>query len=170
MKVLIALLVLVLGSAVPGGAQAPSGSAGSQSPASPNAQTAPGTSAEANANPTASANQNDSVLQSQIENALRNEPALSSSHIAVNVTAESISLSGTVGSGKDKQTAERIAQSFDGNRKMNDTLAITGHGHSDLAPDHSALNNSGTGNTQNPSTSQGNNNGTNNPPTKPPQR
>jgi hypothetical protein len=169
MKALIALLGLVLGSAVLGGAQAPSGSAESLSPTSPNAQTAPGNSAEASANPTASANQNDSVLQSQIENALRNEPALSSSHIAVAVTTESITLSGTVGSGKDKQTAERIAQSFDGNRKMNDTLAITGHGHSDLASDHSAMNNSGTGNTQNPATGQGNN-GTNNPPTKPPQR
>ncbi len=168
MKALIALLVL--GLAVLGGAQAPSGSAGSQSPTSPNAQTAPGNSAEAGANPTLSTNQNDSVLQSQIENALRNEPALGSSHITVNVTDESISLSGTVGSGKDKQTAERIAQSFDGNRKMNDTLAITGHGHSDLAPDHSALNNSGTGNTQNPAAGQSNNNGTNNPPTKPPQR
>jgi hypothetical protein len=169
MKALIALLVLVLGSAVLGCAQAPSGSAGSQSPTSPNAQTAPGNSADAGANPTPSTDQNDNVLQSQIESALRNEPALSSSHIAVNVTAESISLSGTIGSGKDKQTAERIAQSFDGNRKMNDTLAITGHGHSDLAPDHSALNNSGTGNTQTPATSQGNN-GNNNPPTKPPQR
>jgi hypothetical protein len=169
MKAYITLFVVVLWLAVIGVAQAPSGSAASQSPTSPNAQTAPGNSADASASPTASPNQNDGVLQSQIENALRNEPALTSSHIAVNVTAESISLSGTVGSGKDKQTAERIAQSFDGNRKMNDTLAVTGHGHSDLAPDHSAMNNSGTGNTQNPATSQGNN-GTSNPPTKPPQR
>ncbi len=90
---------------------------------SPNAQTAP---SNASANPPGSANQNDSSLQSQIANALRDEPALSNSHIVVNVTAESIDLSGTVGSGKDKQTAERIAQSFDGNRKLNDSLAITG--------------------------------------------
>ena len=66
------------------------------------------------------------MLQSQIENAIRNEPSLSNSHVVVNVSAESIDLTGTVSSSKDKQNAERIAQSFDGNRKLNDTLMITG--------------------------------------------
>ena len=41
-----------------------------------------------------------------------------------------IDLSGTVGSSKDKTTAERIASSFDGNRKLTDNIAITGAGHS----------------------------------------
>ena len=93
-------------------------------------------------------NQNDGLLQSQIQNALRNEPSLSNSHIVVNVTAEGIDLSGTVDSSKDRQAAERIAQSFDGNRKLTDNVMITGNGHSDLPPDHSAMNNSGTGNTK----------------------
>lgn len=84
----------------------------------------------------------------------------------MNVSTESIDLGGTVGSSKDKQTAERIAQSFDGNRRLNDNLMITGHGHSDLASDHSAMNNGGTGNAQNPTTSQGST-VTNNPPDPP---
>ena len=90
------------------------------------------------------------TLQSHIADALRNEPTLTDSHLGVNVTDRSIDLTGTVGSSQDKQTAERIAQSFDGNRKLNDKITITGHGHSDMAPDHSAINNGGTGNAPNP--------------------
>ena len=164
MKGNVIFLALVFSATGWGVAQAPAGSGG-QSKSSPAAQTAPGNSA-ASENPW-SGQQNDSTLQSQIENALRNEPALSNSHVTVNITAESIDLSGTVGSSKDKLAAERIAQSFDGNRRLNDNLMVTGHGHSDLAPDHSALNNSGTGNTQNPVTTQGND-GNANPPSSPP--
>jgi hypothetical protein len=83
----------------------------------------------------------------------------------VKVNPDSIDLSGTVGSTKDKQTAERIAQSFDGNRKLNDSLMVTGHGHSDMAPEHSAINNGGTGNAPNPAMQGSNaNNGTSNQP------
>jgi osmotically-inducible protein OsmY len=94
------------------------------------------------------------AVQSQIESALRNEPALTSSHIAVNVTDSAIDLSGTVGSSKDKLSAERIAQSFGVNRKLNDKLNVTGHGHSDLAQDHSAMNNAGTGDSTKPNPPQ----------------
>jgi hypothetical protein len=94
-------------------------------------------------------NGDNGALQAQIENALRNEPSLSSSHVAVNVTDSAVELSGTVGSSKDKVAAERIAQSFGTNRKLNDKLMVTGHGHSDMAQDHPAMNNSGTGNTGN---------------------
>jgi osmotically-inducible protein OsmY len=102
------------------------------------------------ANAAAAGDQSSSRLQSRIQDALRNEPTLSSSHVTVNVTETTIDLAGTVGSGKDKQTAERIAQSFDGNRQMKDNLVVTGHGHSDMAPEHSAMNNGGTGNAPNP--------------------
>ncbi len=98
-------------------------------------------------------------LQSRIDDALRNEPALGASHVVSNVTDTGIELSGTVGSAKDKQTAERIASSFNGNRKLTDNIVVTGAGHSDLAPNHPAMNNSGVGNAPNPSTS----NGTSNP-------
>ena len=123
MKAYITGFVFVLSLAVLAVAQAPSGNTVNQ-PATPaSAQTVP---SDAAANPPAPANQNDAMLQSQIENAIRNEPSLNASHVVVNVSPESIDLSGTVGSGKDKLNAERIAQSFDGNRKMNDTLLITG--------------------------------------------
>ena len=160
--IFLALVFSATGCAV---AQTPGDSA-DQSKSSPAAHTVPVNSA-ASENPQLG-QQNDSALQSQIENALRNEPALNSSHVTVNVTAESIDLSGTVGSTKDKLAAERIAQSFDGNRKLNDNLMVTGHGHSDLAPDHSALNNGGTGNTQNPVTTQGNDRNTNPRGSQPP--
>jgi hypothetical protein len=69
------------------------------------------------------------------------------------VTDNGIELSGTVGSTKDKQTAERIASSFDGNRKLTDNISVTGAGHSDLAPNHPAMNNGGVGDAPNPATS-----------------
>lgn len=93
------------------------------------------------------------ALQSRIDDALRNEPALGASHVVSNVSDNGIELSGTVGSTKDKQTAERIASSFDGNRKLTDNIVVTGAGHSDLAPNHPAMNNGGVGNAQNPATS-----------------
>jgi len=68
------------------------------------------------------------ALQSRIQEALREEPALSGSRITVNVTDSAIELAGTVNSGKDRQTADRIAQSFDGNRKFEDKLVVTGTG------------------------------------------
>lgn len=70
--------------------------------------------------------ENSATLRSQIENALSNEPSLSGSHVSVNVTDNEIQLSGTAASPKDKLTAERIAQSFDGNRKFTDNLLVTG--------------------------------------------
>ena len=39
--------------------------------------------------------------------------------------------SGTVATGKEKQTAKRIAQSYAGNRKVKDHLTVSGQGSSD---------------------------------------
>lgn len=105
-------------------------------------------------------------LQAQIDSAIRNEPTLTNSHVAVAVSDSTIDLSGTVPTGKDKITAERIARSYGSNRKVNNKLMVTGHGHSDMAPDHPAMNNSGTGNAvkPNPPGSQGTNGSSTNPP------
>lgn len=149
---LIAVILLAVGVAV---AQAPAAPTGIQSAPSPSPNNVSNSSNGNGADRSATGDQNDQPLQSQIENALRNQPTLRSSRILVNVSNGSIELGGTVGSSKDKQTAERIAQSFDGNRKLNDNLMITGNGQSDLAPGPSATNNSGTGNAQNPTASQG---------------
>jgi hypothetical protein len=69
-----------------------------------------------------------SALQARIQEALRNEPTLNSSHVTAAVTERTIELSGTVNSSEDKQTAERIASSFDGNRQLSDKLVVTGGG------------------------------------------
>jgi hypothetical protein len=63
-------------------------------------------------------------LKSQIENALRNEPTLSNANVAVTVTDSNIDLSGSVPTANDKQTAERIAQSYSGNRQLTDHLNV----------------------------------------------
>ena len=47
----------------------------------------------------------------------------------MNVTDSAIELSGTVSTGKEKQTAERIAQSYAGNRKVVDRITVTGKGN-----------------------------------------
>ncbi len=169
MKAPITALAFILSTALLMVAQTAANSTG-QSTTPPEAQAIPSQSGDGGAIQFPSASPANAWLQAKIENALRNEPALSNSHVAVNVTDDSINLSGTVGSSKDKTAAERIAQSFDGNRKLNDTLAVTGHGHSCLAPDHSAMNNSGTGNMQNPATGQGSSGSNAPPPTTPPQR
>jgi osmotically-inducible protein OsmY len=101
---------------------------------------------------------NNAGLQSRINDALRNEPTLGASRVSASVSDNGIDLTGTVGSVKDRQTAERIAASFDGNRKLTDNIAVTGAGHSDLDPKHSALNNGGTGNAPNPAMNTGSSN------------
>jgi len=64
------------------------------------------------------------ALQGRIQQALGNEPTLSSSHVSVHVNDNMIELSGTVASGKDKLTADRIAESFNGNRKFDDNKLL----------------------------------------------
>lgn len=63
-------------------------------------------------------------LKAQIENALRNEPTLANANIAVEVTDSNIDLAGSVPTSNDKQTAERIAQSYSGNRQLTDHLNV----------------------------------------------
>ncbi|MFL6300106.1 MAG: BON domain-containing protein [Terriglobales bacterium] len=75
----------------------------------------------------ASSFNNDSAsLQSTIQDKLKSEPMLSSSSVNVNVTDATIELSGTVATGKEKQTAERIAQSYAGNRKLVNRITVSG--------------------------------------------
>jgi hypothetical protein len=68
--------------------------------------------------------ENASTLQGQIQNALQNEPTLRNDQINVNVNDSTIELSGTVQSGKEKQTADRIANSFAGNRRVRDRITV----------------------------------------------
>jgi osmotically-inducible protein OsmY len=70
------------------------------------------------------------TLQGQIQTALQNEPTLRNDALSVNVTDNTIELSGNVQTGKEKQTAHRIASSFAGNRRVKDRITLTGHGSS----------------------------------------
>jgi osmotically-inducible protein OsmY len=82
-----------------------------------------------------------STLQKQIESQIKNDPSLTDSTVSVTVSENSIDLNGTVGSSKAKTNAERIAQSYAQNKKVNDNLQVTGAGNSDLNNGHSAMSN-----------------------------
>lgn len=78
--------------------------------------------------PQSSASSDTATLQGQIQQALQNETTLSNDKVTTNVTDTEIELTGTVATGKDKQTAKRIAQSYAGNRKVVDHIKVTGKG------------------------------------------
>src|SRR5438105_8374814 len=73
-------------------------------------------------------------LRTQIQGAIAKEPTLSSDHVLVNVTATTVELSGTATTGKEKQTAVRIAESYANNRKVVDHITVTGRGNAPVAP------------------------------------
>jgi osmotically-inducible protein OsmY len=77
---------------------------------------------------TGAAASTDDQLQQQIQTALKNEPTLSNDSINVNVAADKIELSGTAASGKEKKTAQRIAESYAGNRKVENHITVSGQG------------------------------------------
>jgi len=101
----------------------------SQNPATPQANNGQSSATSGNATPRTLAQASvadDAALQGRIQQALQNEPSLAGSHVSVKVTSGTIELAGTAASGKDKVTAERIAESFDANRKFEDKLVVTG--------------------------------------------
>lgn len=70
------------------------------------------------------------TLRSEIDSALKSDPSLSGSQLEVAVDASNITLSGTVPSGKQKVTATRIAQSYGGNRRLQDHVTVAGQTNS----------------------------------------
>jgi hypothetical protein len=79
-------------------------------------------------------------IKNDIQTAFRNEPTLTSSSVAVNVTDDSIELSGSAPSAKDRDEAKRIAQSFAGNRRVVDNIKVAGSdtGSSAASPNSSS--------------------------------
>ena len=96
------------------------------------------------------------TLQSQIQNALQNEPTLRNNSLSVNVTDNTIELGGAVQTGKEKQTAHRIASSFAGNRRVKDRITISGHGTASSSPNSGTLGGNPASNSSNPQTIQNN--------------
>lgn len=81
--------------------------------------------------PLPSSNVSDSAsLQQQLDQAYQSEPSLNGSRINVAVSDSQVQLSGSVPTNKDKITAERIAKSYAGNRKVVDKVTIGGSSQS----------------------------------------
>lgn len=77
--------------------------------------------------PLPSSNVSDSAsLQQQLDQAYQSEPSLNGSKINVVVSDSQVQLTGSVPTNKDKITAERIAKSYAGNRKVVDKVSIIG--------------------------------------------
>src|SRR5439155_18635733 len=95
------------------------GSTGAQSGDVNSQSTASGSSL-----PQSSAASDTATLQGQIQQALQNETTLSNDKVTANVTDTEIELTGTVATGKDKQTAKRTAQSYAGNRKVVEHIKV----------------------------------------------
>ena len=101
-----------------GGTTQPASNTGAQS--STGAQENPGTPEVGTTLP------DNASLQGQIQNAFKNDSNLRNGNIVTNVTDESIELTGTVATGKDRQAAKAIAESYAGNRKVVDHLTVAG--------------------------------------------
>jgi osmotically-inducible protein OsmY len=97
-----------------------------------------------------------STLQNQIQTALKNEPTLANDAVTVNVTDNSVELSGTASSKKERQTAKRIAQSYANNRKVVEHITVSGSSStttpSDSNPPDKTTNPEGKNDNKNPST------------------
>ncbi len=66
----------------------------------------------------------DAELQAQIQKALRSEPTLSSDNLTVLVSANTVELSGSVASGRNRLTAMRIARSYAGSKWLVNHLQV----------------------------------------------
>ena len=64
-------------------------------------------------------------IQSEIQNALQQQGTLSGSNIQTNVTDTDVELTGTVATPDQKQTAERIAGSYAGSRRVVNHITVT---------------------------------------------
>lgn len=94
-----------------------------------NSRSAQGTQAASVGAPTGAANApanraSQEDLGPQIQTALKNEPSLANDDVKASVTAENVILTGAVGSGREKETARRIAESFAQGRRVVDRITI----------------------------------------------
>jgi hypothetical protein len=65
-------------------------------------------------------------LRAKIEAALRREPSLSNSNISLNISDDTIDITGNANSPKERLAARRIVQSFAGNRKVRERINVAG--------------------------------------------
>jgi osmotically-inducible protein OsmY len=68
----------------------------------------------------------DTDLQAQVQDALMKVPALSNDSLRVVAAGDSLELSGTVATGKERLAAVRLAQSYARGRKVVDHIVVSG--------------------------------------------
>jgi osmotically-inducible protein OsmY len=97
-------------------------------PPGPSSTQSPAADASAAASETSGSTVNgDVALQRQIQDALSREPTLRNGSIKVTALAEGIELSGSVGSGRERLNAARIAQSYARGKKILNHIVVSGH-------------------------------------------
>ena len=107
------------------------GSAGQEAGATSSSQSSMGTQLG-----TMSTAGSDDQLQHQIQSALRNDPTLANDAISVVLTPDTITISGEVASGKEKKSAQRIAESYAGNRKVKNEITVNSNSKGTGASPH----------------------------------
>lgn len=65
-------------------------------------------------------------LRAKIEAALRREPSLSNTNITLNISDDTIDITGNANSPKERLAARRIVQSFAGNRRVRERISVAG--------------------------------------------
>jgi hypothetical protein len=66
------------------------------------------------------------AVRQSIENALHNDPTLSGSAFTINVSDDTVEITGLANSGKERTAARRIVQSFAGNLRVKDRITVAG--------------------------------------------
>jgi len=80
----------------------------------------------------------DAQLQAQVQDALSKVPELSNDNVQVAASPQGLELTGNVGSGRERQAAVRIAQSFARGRKVLDHIVVNGRSAAPVEPPHAA--------------------------------
>ena len=73
------------------------------------------------------------ALKSQIETALQRDPSLMGSALNVSIDDKGVELTGQVNNGKERVAARRIAQSYSGNRRVQDKITVLGQPDTQVA-------------------------------------
>jgi BON domain-containing protein len=73
-------------------------------------------------------------LQSQIEEALRKDPALSKCSVIVAASADGIDLTGNAGSSRERLAAWRLAESYARGKKVENHIVVNGQGGGQAPP------------------------------------
>lgn len=71
-----------------------------------------------------------SELQALIQDAMGKQPALAGNNVNVSVTAEGIELNGNVSSSRGRLTADRLAHSYAGSKRVINRIVVTERGGS----------------------------------------